>query len=81
MDDPYEIHNVVLSSELKYPNFFSDEDCRSLINQLLSKAPESRLPRGFAALKTIPYFEGFDWDSLYSKNMKPPYVSKKASKV
>ena len=24
MDDPYEIHNVVMSTELKYPSFFND---------------------------------------------------------
>ena len=80
MDDPYEIHNMVLSSELKYPGFFADEECKILINQLLSKAPELRLSRGFASLKTSPYFNGFDWDALYSKSMHPPFSSKKASK-
>ena len=39
----------------------TDNKAKQIINQLLTKTPESRLPKGYAALKSQSYFDGFDW--------------------
>lgn len=61
IDDPYELHGCIVKSELKYPSFFTDPLAKKLIQQLLSKTPEGRLPKGFSALKANGYFDGLVW--------------------
>lgn len=39
----------------------------------MNRVPELRLPKGFAALKASPYFDGFNWQDLYDHTMKSPY--------
>jgi hypothetical protein len=39
----------------------TDLKAKKVIDQLLSKPSDSRLPKGFAALKAMSYFDGFDW--------------------
>lgn len=56
----------------------TDTKAKLIIDQLLSKTPDSRIPKGFAALKAQGYFDGFDWEELYEKRIKPPYVPKKS---
>lgn len=67
-----------MKSEPTYPDFFKDEVAKKLIKQLLTKMPESRMPKGFTYLKSNPYFNGFNWDNLYTRKMKSPYIPKKA---
>jgi hypothetical protein len=66
-----------MKDEIKYPTFFSDIKAKSLIEQMLQKRAETRINRGFAALKASPFFDGFDWEALYEKRMKSPYIPKK----
>lgn len=47
-----------------------------MIEQFLNRVPELRLPKGFSALKTSPYFDGFAWQELYDRTMKCPYQPK-----
>lgn len=35
------------------------------------------MPKGFPALKAHSYFDGFQWEELYNKKMKAPYLPKK----
>lgn len=51
-----------------------------LIEQFLNRIPELRLPKGFASLKASAYFEGFNWDELYNRKMKSPYIPVKSKK-
>lgn len=44
---------------------------------MMQKRPETRVNRGFASIKASPYFDGFDWEALYEKRMKSPYIPKK----
>lgn len=43
------------------------------MRQLLSKESETRLGGSFAALKANEWFDDFDWDKLYNKELKSPY--------
>jgi cGMP-dependent protein kinase len=61
LDDPFAVHSAIVSSALKYPSFMTDLKAKKVIDQLLSKPSDSRLPKGFAALKAMNYFDGFDW--------------------
>jgi hypothetical protein len=54
---------------VEYPAWFQDQKLKKLIDQLLNKIPELRLPKGFAALKASPYFDDFSWDDLYDLTM------------
>ena len=33
-----------------------------------------RLGGSYAALKTNPWFDNFEWDALYNKTIQPPYI-------
>lgn len=71
------MHKFVLKAELKYPTFYTDLKGKALIEQMLQKRPEARINRGFAGLKASNYFDGFDWEGLYEKRLKSPYIPKK----
>lgn len=77
LDSPSDVHACILKSEVKFPSFFKDEKAKKLILQLLSKTPESRAPKGLAALKANPYFDGLVWEDIYSRKMPSPYIPKK----
>jgi len=40
---------------------------------LLSKVPELRLGGSYAALKAHSWFDNFDWDKLYNKEIETPF--------
>lgn len=61
LDDPFAVHNAITNNPLKYPSIMTDSKAKKVIDQLLTKTPESRLPKGYASLKSQPYFDGFDW--------------------
>ena len=74
-DDPYEIHSIIIKEQVKYPSFFTDAKAKKLIEQLLNKQPDSRMSKGFPAIKANDYFDGLNWEDLYTKKMKAPYLS------
>ncbi|CAD8152969.1 unnamed protein product [Paramecium octaurelia] len=77
-DDPYEIYEAILNTELKFPTFIRDGQAKKLMEQLLSKQPEKRLVSSFSALKANPWFDDFDFDKLFSRELqKVPYVPPK----
>ena len=48
---------------------------KALIRQLLDKNnPSNRLGGSYANLKAHPFFDGFDWDSLYNRTMQPAFL-------
>ncbi|KRX11142.1 Protein kinase-like domain [Pseudocohnilembus persalinus] len=73
-EDPFEIYEEIMSSEVKFPNWMKDKKGRRFIEQLLSKVPELRLGGSYAALKANPWFDTFDWDKLYNKELEPPFI-------
>ncbi|EAR84179.1 CGMP-dependent kinase 5-1 (macronuclear) [Tetrahymena thermophila SB210] len=72
--DPYEIYEEINSKDIKFPPFLKDRKAKLLIEQLLQKVPELRLGGSYAALKTNPWFDNFEWDQLYNKQISPPYI-------
>jgi len=75
-DDPYSIYEAILSEELAYPDFIDESNfpAKALIEQLLSKVPETRSPSGFESIKKHQYFLGFDWEALRMFDFTPPYT-------
>lgn len=85
-EDPYEIYEEIIKTELTYPNYLKDKKAKKLMDQLLNKVPEIRLGGSYAALKANAWFENFDWviinlnfiniylqDKLLEKELKSPY--------
>ena len=60
-EDPYEIYEEIIKTELTYPNYLKDKKAKKLMDQLLNKVPEIRLGGSYAALKANAWFENFDW--------------------
>jgi cGMP-dependent protein kinase len=56
----------------KFPSFFKDRTSKKFIEQLLSKQPEARIGASYASLKAHPWFDDFDWDRLFNKELQPP---------
>lgn len=50
-----------MKEPVKYPSFFTDVKTKKLIEQLLNKLPEMRMPKGFPSLKANEYFDGLNW--------------------
>ncbi|CAD8139151.1 unnamed protein product [Paramecium octaurelia] len=74
VNDPYDIYDFIVTKELTFPNFLQDEQAKICIRQLLSQQPETRLGNSIADLKAHAWFEGFDWDKLYTQQLKPPSI-------
>lgn len=73
LEDPFEIYNEIMRTEVSFPAFMKDKKAKRLIEQLLNKVPEVRLGGSYAALKAHPWFDTFDWDALYEKTLAPPF--------
>jgi cGMP-dependent protein kinase len=54
-------------------DFAGKKFSRRIMRQLLSKESETRRGGSFAALKANEWFDDFDWDRLYNKELKSPY--------
>ena len=76
-NDPYSIYTKIQERRLVFPQWVDNKyKIKELINQLLSKNPASRLGGNFEKLKSHPWFLGFNWDKIISKEIVPPYVPK-----
>ncbi|CAD8190962.1 unnamed protein product [Paramecium octaurelia] len=73
-EDPYEIYEDIQKKQLSYPQFLKDRKAKKFMEQLLNKTPELRLGGSYASLKANSWFDQFDWDKLYDKEMKAPYM-------
>jgi cGMP-dependent protein kinase len=73
--DPYEVYEAVLKMKLQYPKYLiCPFESQSMIEQLLSKHPASRLGDSIHGLKSHSWFRGFDWGRLNSKETLPPFI-------
>jgi cGMP-dependent protein kinase len=75
-EDPYKIYEAILDMRLDYPPLVDQNTflAKGFIEQLMSKSPEMRSSGGAEALKKHSWFEGFDWESLNSQTIVPPYT-------
>jgi len=74
--DPMEVMRRIVDDRwpIKYPPYMSDE-ARDLISRLLERKPMKRigmLQGRSSDVKKHPWFRGFDWDALNSRQMEPP---------
>ncbi|KAG8447978.1 hypothetical protein GDO86_015182 [Hymenochirus boettgeri] len=75
-DDEEEVFDSIVNEEVCYPRFLSSEAI-NIIRKLLRKSPERRLgagPEDAEEIKPQSFFEEMDWDSLYTRQAKPPFV-------
>ncbi|XP_060107044.1 serine/threonine-protein kinase N3 [Heteronotia binoei] len=75
-DNEEEVFDSIVNEDVRYPRFLSTETI-SIIRKLLRKCPERRLGAGASdaeEIKIQPFFKEIDWDALFAKTIKPPFV-------
>ncbi|NXV36406.1 PKN2 kinase, partial [Rissa tridactyla] len=75
-DDEEEVFDSIVNDEVRYPRFLSSE-ALSIIRKLLRKCPERRLGAGekdAEEIKIQAFFKEIDWDALFARTLKPPFV-------
>jgi cGMP-dependent protein kinase len=77
LDDPYFIYKEIKGDKIQYPPYYYNKKGKHLIEKLLQRNSHKREIEDFSVLKRDPYFEGFKWDELYNKTMRPPVAPKK----
>ncbi|CCI45083.1 unnamed protein product [Albugo candida] len=74
--EPMQIYPRILQGTVKYPNHFSREAI-DLIHSLLCSNPARRLgnmKNGIRDIMQHEWFDGFPWEKLLSKTLKPPII-------
>lgn len=77
-EDPMQTYAKIVEGTVKYPSHFS-QNAKLLISQLLHPNTTQRLGctvDGARGIKSHKWFYGFDWDALFNKTMKSPYIPK-----
>ncbi|NXN27561.1 PKN2 kinase, partial [Nycticryphes semicollaris] len=75
-DDEEEVFDSIVNDEVRYPRFLSSE-ALAIIRKLLQKCPERRLGAGekdAEEIKIQAFFKEIDWDALFARTLKPPFV-------
>jgi len=70
-----EVQNMyynIINTQLVMPKG-TNEATQSLLTGFLAKNPQDRLSDP-EKIKAHPFFKGIDWDKLYRKQVKPPYI-------
>eukprot|EP01112_Ceratiomyxa_fruticulosa_P018548 TRINITY_DN594_c0_g1_i1.p1 TRINITY_DN594_c0_g1~~TRINITY_DN594_c0_g1_i1.p1 ORF type:complete len:439 (+),score=108.18 TRINITY_DN594_c0_g1_i1:321-1637(+) len=70
--DVQEMYRKIMSDKLVFPDFVSAE-ARQLLEQLLERDPEKRLSDP-NFIKRQPFFKTIDWEKLFRKLIKPPFL-------
>ncbi|GFT78716.1 ribosomal protein S6 kinase 2 alpha [Nephila pilipes] len=66
----------ILKAKLGMPQFLSPE-AQSLLRALFKRNPANRLasgPNGIEEMKVHPFFGTIDWQKLYDRETKPPFI-------
>eukprot|EP01114_Cavostelium_apophysatum_P023666 TRINITY_DN898_c0_g1_i1.p1 TRINITY_DN898_c0_g1~~TRINITY_DN898_c0_g1_i1.p1 ORF type:complete len:439 (-),score=184.56 TRINITY_DN898_c0_g1_i1:98-1414(-) len=70
--DVQEMYRKIMTDKLKFPNGMS-EDSKSLLEGLLQRDINERL-KDPAKIKEHPFFKAIDFDALYNKKIRPPFI-------
>lgn len=65
------LYNNILTKEPKFPKE-TPSSVKNFIRRLLNKDPSKR--PGFEEIKNDPFFDNINWDDVYNKRLKPPYI-------
>jgi serum/glucocorticoid-regulated kinase 2 len=71
----------IRSGLIRYPPYLSKEAI-NLLQSFFTKDPEKRLgsgPNGVNEIKSHAFFKNLDWDAIYKKKIKPPFIPKISS--
>jgi len=70
------MYQKILSGELRFPNYISEE-AKSLLEGLLTRDPAERLgTKGGDEVKAHPWFSDLEWEKLIRKEIEPPFKPK-----
>jgi cGMP-dependent protein kinase len=73
-----EIFEAVLKKPLRFPPWFrKHKESADLVRGLLSRDATARPgagPDGYAAFKSHPFFDGFDFEGLLGRTLAPPFI-------
>lgn len=70
------LFDLILNQEVKYPSTLTPTG-KSILMGLLNKNPSHRLggsTRGATDVKNHTFFGGMNWQDMYEKKVKPPFV-------
>jgi protein-serine/threonine kinase len=73
-----ELFNDIKSCNLQMPEHISPA-CKDLLSKLFVADPNARIgcgPSGAQEIINHPWFAGVDWNLIYQKTIKPPFVPK-----
>jgi serine/threonine protein kinase len=68
-----DVYAGILNRTIEYNKAGMTPEAQDLISKLLDKNPRSRL-QDPAKIKRHPFFAGINWDHVYQKKLKPPFV-------
>jgi len=75
-ENPFGIYQKILAGKIEFPNHF-DVNAKDLVKKLLSADRTKRfgcLKAGAADIKQHKWFKGIDWDRLFARKVKPPFI-------
>jgi RAC serine/threonine-protein kinase len=71
-NDVEDMYRKILKAQVNFPRYFSDES-KAIISELLEREPTKRLVEP-EKIKQHIFFRGIDWQKLYLKQVKPPFI-------
>ena len=72
--DVYSIYQEIIEKQVSFIGLINqNKDLNELIKNLLQKEPSTRISN-LKSVKNYQFFKNFDWDSLITKKLKPPYL-------
>lgn len=75
------MYKKIMSAPLVFPDHIGSE-ARDLITKMLEREPRQRLGyNGPHEIKEHPYFQTIDWDALYHKRLRPPFLPNVADEM
>ena len=71
--DPNKIYKEIQEKNVVLPCDEKNEKLNDLLRNLLNKNPLKRI-QSFDKIKSHPFYEGFDFDKVMKREMKPPFL-------
>ena len=79
--DRDKLFNNIKQGNIKYPVYLS-KDAVSILQAFFTQDPDKRLgsgPDGIKNIKTHPFFKNIDWEAIFNKKIKPPFIPRISS--
>jgi len=79
--DREKLFNNIKQGIIKYPVYLS-KDAISILQSFFVADPDKRLGSGEGGVEKIkqhPFFKNIDWEAIYNKKIKPPFIPRISS--